>query len=81
MSLCGSSHARSFYTYYRLIFPDLDDQWVIGGADQVEAFASALHLEDGSSLAETTTGLFFWLLISLTIGVHAITWRGARQTS
>ena len=64
-----------FYIYYRLIFADLPLQWVIGASAQVDRFALALTLQPGSSLAATATGLYFWLLVSLTIFVHVTSWR------
>lgn len=68
-----------FYSYYRLIFENLPQQWVIGSSAQLDRFVVALLFEGNISLADSAAGLYFWMLLSLTVFVHAAAWRAARR--
>lgn len=68
-----------FYSYYRLIFEGLPQQWVIGSSAQLDRFVGALLFDGNISLADSAAGLYFWLLLSLTVFVHAAAWRTAQR--
>ena len=70
-----------FYVYYRLTISGLEQQWVTRSFDQIAVFADALALEPGLSLAATSTGLCFWLLVAMTLGVHISAWRHRRPAA
>lgn len=69
-----------YYLYYRLIFANLPQQWVIHSGADALIFWRALLLSPEGSIAATVAGLYFWLIFALTVSIHAQSWRTAPRT-
>ena len=70
-----------YYLYYRLIFANLPQQWVVHSGADAAIFGRSLLLLPESSIAATATGLYFWLIVALTVSIHAMSWRAAPRTN
>ena len=58
-----------YYTYYRLLLPDLPSQWVLSGWVAVETLGWQVRLSPDASLADHLVGLTFWSLLVTTCWV------------
>ncbi len=55
-----------YYSYYRLIVPDLPAQWQLPGWAVSESPLRQAYLAPGASLADHLVGLTFWSLLVMT---------------
>jgi hypothetical protein len=77
MLVFGVIHTVSpqiFYTFYRFIFTDLPNQWVIDSAFDATALQSIAALPVDGNLASHLAGITLWAIIPFTLWMHMQHW-------
>ena len=66
-----------FYSFYRLIFDYLPNQWVIDSILDVETLSLIAQLSSGGSLSDHLAGVALWAIVPFTLWLHLrYWWRG-----
>jgi len=68
-----------YYSYYRLVLPDLPAQWVLSGWAALETLLRQARLLPDASLADHLVGLTFWSLLVTTCWVFVFAHPQVRQ--
>ncbi len=59
-----------FYSFYRLIFADLPNQWVIDTIFDTDQLRKIARLPEGGSLSDHLAGLSLWAILPFTLWQH-----------
>lgn len=69
-----STSPQAFYAFYRLIFADLPQQWVIDGLINVDRLREIALLGPDGSLADHLAGIALWAIVPFTLWLHRRHW-------
>lgn len=69
-----SAAPQVFYTFYRMIIPDLPQQWVIKGWVDWDRLSGIARLSSDAALADHTAGITLWSIIPFTLWLHLRHW-------
>jgi hypothetical protein len=75
--LFGVIHTVSpqiFYSFYRLIFPNLPNQWVIDAIWDADGLRAVATLAEGGTLADHLAGIVLWAIVPFTGWLHLRHW-------
>jgi len=75
-----STSPQVFYSFYRLIFPDLPQQWVIEGLLDTARLKMIAEMNPAGSLSDHLAGITLWAILPFTAWLHLrFWWRGGPE--
>jgi hypothetical protein len=61
---------QAFYAFYRFIFPDLPQQWVVGHVFDLDQLRALASMPKGGSLSDHLAGMAFWAVCPFAVWAH-----------